>query len=475
MSPNVLVPATPGLGEAVGVLLAVTLTIGWLHWLTRRLSRVLDASGARVLQLSSSLVLLGTLTAGWMIVSHPALWWALAPDAGTYQQLIEPMREALPAVVPPARLADRSLFLFLVAVTQRLFGGHAYVSVVLNAGLSATSMLLLARLTVRLDPSRLSRPGDPYPTPTYQVTAAIYASIPVVYLWMASPLREAMAITLMVVSLCAAVAYAQGSSTLSFMVGVGAAAALGGVRPAHVPVALGTLLLALLLRAWPSIARRTPPRSTLAVATSLLAALAVLAAPRASRASFGFLVTAQERFEHLSLGATTAIPPLPPGTPWLETLTHLPRMTARYLWGPFPGTLLAQRPLLLLEVIVWWVLTPMLVLGVLSIASQAPSAGTSGSRVVTRRDHFAAALPLVAAGGTTLIGALTLGNYGIVSRLRVGTWVLLLPYAAIGIVATLERLRHTRRRPGSMRAEATGSEGDDAASAGLWNPSEGHS
>ena len=421
--------------DPVAVTLAVAGTMLWVRWLASRLLNDLDATSFRRVTLGAALVMLITLAVGWTTVTYPALWSVVAPDGAQYQRLIDGISSELPGVARPPQLPDRAVFLYLIAMAQWLFGAHAYVTVVVNAGLAATSYLLLVHMT-----HRLVRGTGLHPRTT-QLTALLYLAVPIVHVWMASPLREALVLALLLTSLDASIRVAQGDDPAWLLASVGAAAVLGGVRGVAVPAALGGLAAAAAIR---SLQQPRLRAFLFAPGTLAIGSVISLVAFWSQRGSLGLLAreaVTRARTHFVALGdGGTALPRPEPNASLIEVLLLLPRDTVRYLVGPLDPAMLAARPQFLVDVPVWVALTPALLLGMWVLL------------VRTAQPDRAAVVLLLAVAPTLVIGALSLGNYGIISRIRLVTWLPLLPIIAAGtqeMVARRERNSLSHAQPSS--------------------------
>jgi hypothetical protein len=436
---STLLPGAVTWLDALRVVLATLIGAAALRWLARQLVPPMGPTRPDRVLVGLAGVLLLTLLAGWLTVTHEPLLVVIGPDGLRYQELANLLRADLPRITRPPILTDRTLYLLLVAGAQWVFGAHAYVTVVLNATFAGASYLLVVATTRELtgDPGRRERTGE--------LAALVYIAVPIVHVWMGSPLREALTLVLLMTGVYAAVRFARGGSALWLAGSAGAAAGLIEVRPFYIPTLLvGTVTAGLLrLLARPDQRRRWASRRNLLGASALTLVLTLWWAPELSRLARWGLIRA--RSHHRALGdGGTALPHLEVDAGWGQAIGELPVAFLRYLVGPLEPAMLRARPPFLLEVPVWLALLLPLAVGLYVLLV----------RAATRQP--AAWVPVSVAAATALLGAVTLGNYGIISRIRLTTWLPLLPIVAIGLdsglLAVARWRAHRHRRPDTPRA-----------------------
>jgi hypothetical protein len=412
---NPRAPDTASFADAIGIVVAVALLCAGSRWLARRSLQEYSTCHRHIVGMALATSMLLTLAYGWMVVASPQLFDLLSTDAGSYHEAAVTISDhwyRLPATGYP----DRAVFLYLLAAVHWLFGANAFVSVVVNAALVGVSLMLVVDVTRLL--------AGPRPAVT---AAVLFAALPVVPIWGGPPLRESlvMALTLGFANLAMRLSQKPSPQRLLGMAVLFAVTArtrqvqvlamLGGAGAGALAAALGR--------------RRGRWALSWVLPVGALLALAALLAlgPRLSRYAWMAAETTQVTYRNLQFDAATSIGgpgPLTPTSP-TQLLLRLPLATVRFLWGPFPGELPLSHSVFYLEAVMWWVLTPLAALG-------------GWLAAVWRRPEalVLATMAMIQAA----IGGVTLGNYGIVSRMRLSVWVLLVPLAAWGACSVFERI-----------------------------------
>lgn len=434
---NVYLPPTPLIRDAVAVAVMTAVVVVTLRWFTQHLFRGAAAVHLRLLQ--GAVAIIGALTfiVGWSVVSYPPFANFLGSDASSYHVVISNYVDVLPAVVPPERWVDRVLFIGLLGWVQLLVGNNGFVSVLVNVLLIGTAVALTIDSAVRVlgpVPDRWSashaRAG--------LATALVVLATPAIPLWGGIPLREALVMLLVALVGNGAVRLVTGGPALQpMLLMLAGTVAMEFTRDVLVPVLLVGVTTAVLMRAVPATWWQRPfqiGRAALPAAAVGATFITLLVTPRLTRAATDVAETTHRMLVNLARRTATAVDPdLTHRTEVTATFLafELPRGMARYLWGPPPGRLLLTHPLIYVDSLVWIAVTALVVIGVLA------ARGTTRSALVP--------LLAMALAGAAL-GGLTLGNYGIISRLRVGTGMALLPVAGLGLAYLTARWRSAPHR-----------------------------
>ena len=445
-----LLPAEPAWWDAAGPLVLLALIAAWLVWLTRRLGRHLDVATSRIGGVTAGRIVgvaVGVhvavaLAVGTVITADAELLAYAAPDAIGYQRTVDGLIAAPLDGPDPPRWADRGVYLYLAAFVQAVFGGRGLAIVVVNAALLGTSLLLLVDITRQLAGSR-----------TAAVAAVLLAALPAIYLWAATPLREALVLCLTVwcvQSGVRAVAVSEddaGEGRAGGLPWLLAAAVplvlMNWTREAQVPALAAVVVVAGLLQfeVRSAMSRWLARRWVLVAGSATLAAAVLALGPRLTRLAWRVSDRAAHHSTELTEEATTRVAMfshsrfLEP----VELLVELPAGVIRFLFAPMPWQQPDGPVLLWLDAAVW-------------VAVAVPV--VAGLWLAVRARRRAALVPLAAALVTAAIGAVTLGNYGIISRIRLHSWVLLVPFAAWALSAAVGRISVRR---GTDSGERTGS------------------
>ena len=426
-----LLPAETGWWDIAGPLVLLGLIVVWLVWLLRRQRHHLDVGACRIVAIAVAGHVTIALVVGTVITGDAQLLRYATPDAFGYQRTIDGLIAAPLDGPDPAAWSDRGVYLYLAALVQGLFGGRKLAVVVVNAGLLGTSLLGLVVLTRQL--------AGPRAAP---VAAVLGAALPAVYLWASTPIREALVLCLTVWCVAFAVRAAEGSSAT--LLGAGAfVVVMNWTRDVQVPVLAAAVVVAILLlppvRAWTSRWLARP--SVLAAGSVVLAAGALVAGSQLARLAWRVTDRSAGHSFRLAVDTTTQVEGIATPRPLdpLGLLGELPVGIVRFLVGPAPWQPPDGPVLLWLDAAVWWGLAPLVVIGLWS--------------AVRQRCRPALVVVVTVVVGS-VIGALTLGNFGIISRIRIHTWVLLVPFAAWAIVAAFDRFRARQRSGSSQPSDA---------------------
>lgn len=410
-------PDTFGATTALGLLVLVVAIAAWLWVLTWLLLRYVELGTWPWVAAAASVATVLTLAVGWLLIGTPRLTGLLAGDWIAYHRVTAELSDDLLGGTMPSRWEDRALFFYVMAVPHRLLGSSGFVTIAVNAAMVGTSIVLLADLTRRLGGARPA-----------VVVAWLAALLPPIALWSGLPLREALVLLLVVAGAWLGLRLAVGHGDRPWEVVGLLASSVALVTMTYltrrdvVPVLALIIAVASMLRLWRWPAVRSllqQPFGLLAAAAAATTVVATVARPVYGWLD-SFAVRAQVSFFDLQRGATSAIgrgPVLRPTEP-LDLVLQAPGALARALWGPPPGAMLGVQPLYVIDAAFFWLLTPLLAVGLI--------------RCVRRRLMTVWVLVPPALLWAGLSG-LTLGNWGIVSRMRILSWVLLLPIVAIGI------------------------------------------
>lgn len=422
---NPFAPTKPGFVDVVGVVAALGgVTLGlWVLW--KLVLRSFSARERTVIGWFLALLCLVTLAFGWLAIGTPVLRSIFVADAAAYHHVILELGDGLLAGERPTDWTDRSVYLYGVAAAQSIFGQNGYVSVVVNVFLVGIAMLLtvdLARL--------LAGRG------TAVATAVLVALLPALPLWSATPIREALVICLTVLAVNGAVRAARDGWW--WALALLATLLMVRTRGVQVIALAAALAVAAAYFTWdrvpPPIRRRLRSRVVVIGACLCMLTVSVAFGPELHRTALSVAEQSQTTTANLQRIAES------PTTPTLDRnaptnpgalASRTPAALVSYLWGPGPT---AEAPkLMVVEAASLWLLTPIVLLG--------------GGMAVARRERLSL-IPVAAAVVAALLGALTLGNYGIISRMRLSTWLLLLPFAGLA----LSEVWAHRRSSGAMWA-----------------------
>lgn len=441
---TVVAPESYGLSTVVGVVACMLTGAVGLWFLSKWLLEPFTAFQVQVIRLASAGAALLALVAGWLLIASPHFTDLLPGDWMEYHAIIADLSPRLVTGEGPSAFPDRAAFFYLLAAAQALFGTNGFVSVVVNATLAGATVLVLADLARRTVGRRAA-----------SATAVTAALFPALALWSGLPLREALVSLLLIVGVDIAIRVATMPPTTTW-------GALGGLASgfvlllamSHTRRELLAIVSLALLTGWainlwqrPAVRRISRRAGAQLAFAGLVFLVATSVAPDAYRATHTFAERAQNSFYNLHSGANTAIGPRPtlvPTSP-IQAVTEAPAAMARALLGPPPGPILVSHPHFLMDVLALWVLTPFTVAGV--------------ALAVARRGPLGTVLLLPALLWAAISG-LMLGNWGIVSRMRLSSWLLLLPFAGLGLAEVHRRFVSRMsglailRHPGNLPQEA---------------------
>lgn len=394
--------------------LAVLIRVMWHRSLTQQ--RIAIGLGAGIAAFT-------TLLFGWSVVGAPALSESFGGDWRGYHDVTVQLSDELAVDARPSRWADRSAFFFVMAAAQRVVGAGAFTTVTVNAVMVGLIVLLLADIARVLLDSRAS-----------VAAAMLLAVIPGIPLWAGLPHREAMANLLVIAVAAVCVRFASdpeqgrwGLPVSSFAILMLLVTTYWTRREfAAVAVVMISLAAAVRLGRLPTVRRMCTAPLAQAGALMTLAALLVAAGERLYMVLHWFAGRSQAQFFLLHGYGSTAIGPEAPLTETSPStlLVETPAALARAFWGPPPGAMLQTAPLTVIEAAVWWLLTPLLIVGIIH---------------ALRRRRFEVIILIVPAVFWAAISGLVLGNWGIVSRMRLTSWLLLMPIVAVGATVFYDR------------------------------------
>lgn len=410
---NPFAPTNPGILSALGVVVALGVVALILLALTRALLTPFTTRQRAIIGWFLGTLCVGTLAFGWLAISVPALRTIFVGDAASYHTVIADLSRALPDIVAPdpAGWADRGVFLYGVALTQALFGINGYISVVVNVLLAGVTLLVMVDLTRMLAGRSVAT-----------AAAGVVALLPALVLWAATPLREILVLCLTVVCVDGAVRLAREPNLRWLALTLLPAILMVRTREVQTLALAAAIAVAVAMATWdrlPVGARRAVTHPVTVVLACVVALVVTVAlGPQLHRAAESVAFQTQTTTFNLQVADSPTTPALDRADPTspAELAARTPRALVSYLWGPGPT---ATAPsLMMLEAASLWLLTPLVLFG-----------GWIALRTRCREVWIL----MAAAAPAALIGALTLGNYGIISRLRVITWLLLLPLAAWAI------------------------------------------
>lgn len=381
-----------------------------------------------------------TLGAGWAMIGSPfAPQFASGADHFDYHLVIVQLTQTAQHFWQMDLWVDRIAFLQVMSTAQSVFGRSAYVTVTVNAVLSAATVLALADLAGKAARESLAA-----------ATAAAAVFLPGYVVWRAIPIREAMFVLTAIVAINCIVrlTYRDMPVRQRILTSAGLlASALAFTRlraEGLILVGVACAVVAIASLAWYA----SRPTSLLNVATRI-GAIAMVAAAAVTMVGRDFYRAASirvnamaEQFKMLSEGAGTGIAlPFPshlgPMEPW-DFLVSMPTAVFRGLTGPLP--ILEPAPLFLtIDAVSSGVIASLAIVG---IASQ-------GSYRSWRM-----AIPTVPALAWIWVVGFSMGNWGIVSRMRVVALLLLLVPAVAGAEWLVHRSR-TRGRSRDHKAYAS--------------------
>lgn len=311
----------------------------------------------------------------------------------------------------PELPAGKEGFYFTLAGLYAVFGPHTSSGLVLNAALGAALVPLLTNVTARLFGEGAAR-----------YVAPLVMFNPGLFFWSSLLLKEA-AVLFLIVSAVSCAAGLSDRGSPAYVVGI--AGALTPLFAFRAPVAL---VLAAGLIGGIILVARPGKLAALAMTTALLGVLIFGLGVGAS----GLRSAASLNLEHanvvrqdLSTSAESGFDTHVDISTPLGAALYLPQGLLAFLLGPFPWELQGFRQLLVLpDVLLWWVLLPMLWYGL-----------REGWKRVRRR-IFVLILPALS---TSILLSLVVGNFGTLVRERMQVVVLAVPFIALGL-----SIRHQR-------------------------------
>ncbi|MDQ4144933.1 MAG: hypothetical protein M3198_14580 [Actinomycetota bacterium] len=367
------------------------------------------------------------LLVGLVVTNIPQLRYYLATDSYVYEniakEIVRHWNEGFPIPKIPT---GKEGFYYLLAAIYWVFGAHTAAGLSLNATFASALVPVVANTTDQLFGREAARRVPP-----------LVVLLPSIFLLTSQLMKEAPILLLIA---CAA----NGAVRISRRFTPGAVAAM-------------TVPLALLLtfRAWVALVvaqglvagivlAKRELVTAVGTAVSALAVLALLVIPLGvGYSGYRTAITTDLRYanevrQDLAVSATSGFAADADISTSEGALTYLPRGLVSVSLGPFPWQIRGIRHVpALIDVLVIWALLPSLWLGYRT------------ARRRTGRHLMVIVLPALA---TLFLLALSIGNFGTITRERMQVLVLLTPLIACGLAERLQRGRQETREPERLPA-----------------------
>ena len=356
------------------------------------------------------------LVVGLLIMSSTDLRSYLATDSFTYHasalDIVRHWDSGLPLPLLPG---GKEGFYYLLAGIYWVFGPHTSAGVAVNAMLAAALVPIVTDTTERLFGRSAARPVPP-----------LMLVAPSILVLTSGLLKEAVILFLVAVAV-------NGAVRITHLLQVGPLLAVAG-----------SLALLFTFRAWVALVLaqglfagvvlgKRQLISALGTGMSVVALLAVLVVPLGLGYS-GYQAAIESDLEQanlvrqdLAVSASSGFAPEADISTSRQAVSYLPEGLVRFSLGPFPWQVSSVRQLpALADALFIWAMLPSLWVGL---------------RVARRRigrQLFVAVLPALA---TSVLLALSIGNYGAIARERMQVLVVVLPVMAFGLVERRRRRR----------------------------------
>jgi hypothetical protein len=366
-----------------------------------------EAEMRRILHWTAAAFVLHLLL-GLLITNTLFLLRYLGPDALTYhgiaQDIVRHWTDGYPAPYVPS---GKEGFYYLLAGLYRLLGPYTSAGLAVNAVLAAALVPITTDSTRRLFGSNAARYAAP-----------LTVLLPGLLLWTSQLLKESAVLFLLAVAANCSIRISQRISITPLFLLATTTALLFTFRGWVGVMAGGGLIIGIVF----SRRQLLSGLGTGATAVVLIGVLVIVTGVGYSgytTAVSADLEQASELRRNLATTANSGIDPDTDVSTPARALSYLPKALVTFLLGPFPWQIRGGRQLPVIpDLLCWWALLPSLWRGLRSSAHR------------YGRQIFVLLLP---AFTTSVLLALSIGNFGTLLRERTQIFIILAPFICLGL------------------------------------------